>query len=137
MLVRITDWSKYLGEGEQYLALARGAATRRREVFTPNIIYNVIAMAIEKYLMGLLMYHGTLAENHTMGDLLSAVERVVGPLPQFTESFRYLDSFQEICSLETYQCREPTWEDIPRILACGEQVSDFVAQAGIRAAAQN
>ena len=135
MLVRITDWHKYLGEGEKYLDLAQGAAARRREVFTPNIIYNVTAMAIEKYLMGLLMYHGTLAENHTMRDLLDAVERVAGPQPQFAEDFRYLDSFQDICSLENYRCSEPTWEDIPRILACGERVSDFVSQTGIQAAA--
>ena len=133
MLVRITDWHKYLGEGDKYLACARQAATRRREVFTPNIIYNVTAMAIEKFLMGLLMYHGTLAENHTMRDLLDAVEQVAGPEPQFADDFRYLDSFQDICSLEAYQRHEPTWEDIPRILACGAQVSDFVARAGLRA----
>lgn len=137
MLVRITDWHKYLGEGEKYLALAQGAAAKRRDVFTPNIIYNVTAMAIEKFLMGLLMYNGTLAENHTMGDLLSAVERVAGPQPQFAEDFRYLDSFQDICSLDTYRCSEPTWEDIPRILACGVQVSDFVDRAGIRAGTTN
>ena len=135
MLVRITDWHKYLGEGEKYLALAQGAATRRREVFTPNIIYNVTAMAIEKLLMGLLMYHGTLAENHTMRDLLDAVERVTGPQPQFAEDFHYLDSFQDICSLDAYRRSDPTWENIPRILACGAKVSDFIDQAGIRAAA--
>ncbi|MHB8808996.1 MAG: hypothetical protein ACYC9M_03150 [Desulfobulbaceae bacterium] len=137
MLVRITDWHKYLGEGEKYLAWAQGAAARRRDVFTPNIIYNVTAMAIEKLLMGLLMYHGTLAENHTMRDLLDAVERVAGPQPQFAEDFRYLDAFQDICSLEAYRCSEPTWEDIPRILACGAQVSDFVSRSGIRAMATN
>lgn len=131
MLVRITDWHKYLGEGEKYLALAQGGAAKRREVFTPDIIYNVTAMAIEKYLMGFLMYHSTLAENHTMLDLLDAVERVAGPQPQFAEDFRYLDSFQDICSLEHYRRSEPTWEDIPRILACGVQVSDFVAQTEI------
>jgi hypothetical protein len=135
MLVRITDWHKYLGDGDKYLAWAQGAAAKRRDVFTPVIIYNVTAMAIEKFLMGLLMYHGTLAENHTMRDLLDAVERVAGPQPQFAEDFRYLDAFQDICSLENYQLHDPTWEDIPRILACGAQVSDFIDQAGIRAAA--
>ena len=133
MLVRITDWHKYLGDGEKYLAWAQGAAAKRRDVFTPAIIYNVTAMAIEKFLMGLLMYHGTLAENHTMRDLLDAVERVAGPQQQFAEDFRYLDAFQDICSLDAYQRHDPTWEDIPRILACGAQVSEFVAQTGILA----
>lgn len=132
MLVRITDWHKYLGDGDKYLACARQAATKRREVFTPNIIYNVTAMAIEKFLMGFLMYHGTLAENHTMRDLLDAVERVAGPQPQFAEDFRYLDSFQDICSLDTYQRHEPTRDDIPRILACGEKVRAFIVRSSLR-----
>jgi hypothetical protein len=128
MLVRITGWRQYLADGEKYLAWAVGAAARRRDVFTPGIIYNVTAMAIEKLIMGFLMHHGALAENHTMRDLLSALEQVAGPQPQFADDFRYIDSFQDICDLEGYRRRDPTWEEIPRVLACGELVKTFVAR---------
>lgn len=131
MLKRLTEWPLYLEDGEKYLQVSLRAADSSRGVFTPAIIYNVTAMAIEKLLMGFLMYHGTLPENHTMQDLLAAVERVAGPQPQFAESFRYMDSFQEICSMEGYQRREPTWEEIPAILACGRKVRQFIISSGL------
>jgi hypothetical protein len=128
MLVQISGWRQFLVDGEKYLAWAVRAAARRRDVFTPGLICNVTAMAIEKYLMGFLMHRGALAENHTMRDLLFAVEQVVGQQSQFANDFQYIDSLQNICSLEVCPRNDPSWEDIPRVLACGELVRAFVAQ---------
>lgn len=129
MLVRITGWRQYITEGEQYLRCAQNAARKRAEVFTPVILYNLTTMAIEKLLMGFLMFHGALAENHTMVDIMNAVERITGPQPQLAEEFRYLDSFQEICDLDAYNRREPDLDEIPKILACGGKIREFTMQA--------
>ena len=129
MLVQITGWREYVREGEQYLDCAVNAAAKRRGVFTPVILYNLVGMAIEKFLMGFLMHHGALAENHTMIDILNSVERITGPQPEMLEEFRYIDSFQEICDLDAYNTREPTPEEIPRILACGVAIRKFTREA--------
>lgn len=129
MLVQITGWRQFIREGEQYLKCARNAAAQGREVFTPVILYNLTTMAIEKFLMGFLMYHGTMADNHTMGDILDSVERITGPQPQLAEDFRYLDSLQEICDLDAFKRRDPRPEEIPQILACGAKVRAFTVQA--------
>lgn len=129
MLVQITGWRQYIREGEQYLNCAVNAVQKRRVVFTPVILYNLIGMAIEKFLMGFLMHHGALAENHTMIDILNSVEKITGPQPEMAENFRYLDSFQEICDLDAYQRREPTMAELPRILACGVAIQAFTRQA--------
>jgi len=129
MLVQITGWRQYIREGEQYLKCAVKANEKRREVFTPVILYNLIGMAIEKFLMGFLMHNGALAENHTMIDILRSVEKITGAQPQMAEDFCYLDSFQEICDIDAYNRREPTRDEIPRILACGIKIQAFTWSA--------
>jgi HEPN domain-containing protein len=126
-LVQISDWREFIEDGEKYLRTAIHAAKKRREVFTPEILYNLTAMAIEKYLMGFLMYHGDMADNHTMRDLIESVERHVNMQPDLAESLLYLDSFQEICDLETYNRRAPSIEEIAKILAIGQDIKGFVA----------
>jgi len=129
MQVHISGWRQFIKEGEQYLACAQKAQSKRREVFTPAILYNLTTMAIEKFLMGFLMYHGAMADNHTMIDILHSVERITGPQPQLAEDFRFLDSFQEICDLDAFNRRDPLPEEIPLILACGAKVRAFTVQA--------
>ncbi|KAF0188791.1 MAG: hypothetical protein FD168_1315 [Desulfobulbaceae bacterium] len=124
--IQISDWRKYLKEGEQYLATAMGAAERRSDVFTPEILYNITAMAIEKLIMGYLMSRGDLADNHTMGDLLDAVERNAGPQPELAAKLRFLDGYQEICDIDTFRHDAPDPSDIPEILAIGQMVKGFV-----------
>ena len=126
-LVQIDDWRQYIKEGGQYLKTATSAAERRGDVFTPEILYNLTAIAIEKFLMGFLMYHGDLADNHTMQDLINAVEGVAGRQEEIAEKMLYLDSFQEICDLDTYNRRAPEPEDMPHILAIGHEIKEFVA----------
>jgi len=126
-LPQIKGWQQFIKEGEQYLRTAVNAAVKRREVFTSEILYNVTGMAIEKYLMGLLMFHGELADNHTMADLARAVEGVVGEQKKLTAKLLFLDSFQEICSVDTYSRKVPSDDDIVEILAIGRDVQAFVA----------
>ncbi|NOX26086.1 MAG: hypothetical protein GXP59_08255 [Deltaproteobacteria bacterium] len=127
MLVQIKDWRKYLDDGGKFLNTAVNGSRKRPEVFTPEIIYNLTAMAIEKFCMGYLMYHGDLADNHTMGDLIEAVERHTGPQPELSKKFLFLDSFQEICSLDAYKRRSPTASEMGAILIIGLEVKKFVA----------
>lgn len=126
MTVAITDWRKYLKDGDQYLQTALGAAERRSNVFTPEILYNIVAMAIEKLIMGFLMSRGDLAENHTMGDLLFALKRHLDLPEEIVGDLLYLDSFQEICDLDSYNRRPPTDEETIRILAIGREMQTFI-----------
>jgi hypothetical protein len=126
MLVQIEDWRQYIDDGGKFLRTAINARQRRPEVFTPPILYNLTAMAIEKFCMGYLMYHGDLADNHTMADLAEAVQRHAGPQPELTEKLLFLDSFQEICDLDSYNRQPPTGPEITKILTIGREVKDFV-----------
>ena len=113
----IEDWGKYRSEGEQFLHLAEAAFTKKKATFTTEILYNIIAMAIEKLVMGALMEIGRLPYNHTMHDLVSALEEwLPDTIRGLEDSVRGLDSYQEIC--DPYNCiiRVPTTTEIQTML---------------------
>jgi hypothetical protein len=125
-IIQIDNWQEYWRDGEQFLRTAVNALAKGRRVFTPEILYNITAMAIEKYIMAFLMINGDLAENHTMGDLATALERHTGPLPDLISQLHYLDSFQEICDIETSHYVQPTTEQIAGIVHIGQEVERYV-----------
>jgi hypothetical protein len=125
-LFGIENWMEYRRDGEQFLHVALMARQKNRRQFTPEILYNLTGMAIEKLVMAYLMKQGDLADNHTMSDLAEALERHMGSQIQLRQKLRYLDSFQEICDLESFTVKKPSEEDTTAILAIGEEVRDFL-----------
>ena len=126
-IVQIENWQDYRRDGEQFLHTALMARKKDKKHFTPEILYNLTGMAIEKLIMAYLMKNGDLADNHTMGDLLTSLERHTGRQPELAEKLRFLDSFQEICDLEAYSVKIPTEEDTDVILAIGEEIREYLA----------
>ena len=126
-IVPISDWQTYYRDGNQFLKVACGAVSKKIVSFTPEILYNLVAMAIEKLIMAFLMKNGDLADNHTMADLLDALERHVGKHQRLTEKFAFLASFKDICELESYRRLDPTPAEIDRILAIGVEVQGLLA----------
>ena len=120
--ISIDSWKEYQRDGEQFISVARRAIEKHNSRFTPEILYNLIAMGIEKLIMAFLMKRGDLAENHTMGDLLYSLQKHLGKLEELQEDFAYLDSFQEICELANYKRKAPALVEISRILKIGEKV---------------
>ncbi|KAB2888977.1 MAG: hypothetical protein F9K32_14460 [Desulfobulbaceae bacterium] len=121
-IIAIDNWREFRRDGEQFLHTAISAANNRNRRFTPDTLYNLVAMAIEKLIMAFLMRRGDLADNHTMLDLLRALERHIAIGPDLAGKFAYLDAFQEICAIDTYSCRTPSPADVERITAIGAEV---------------
>lgn len=119
----VDDWQQFKVEGQQFLSLAERAFLRGQKTFTPDILYNLIAMAIEKMVMSALMAIGRLPYNHTMHDLVAALEHW---LPEtvhgMEESIRSLDSYQDICDPYAYSIRVPTSEEIAGMLTLARQL---------------
>jgi hypothetical protein len=89
-------WAEFMMDGDAYLKTARGGQ-KRPGVFTPEILYNLLAMAIEKHIMAALVFKGTLADNHTFCDLIRSA-RLVCPIDEVVAAkLTELESYQEIC----------------------------------------
>lgn len=121
-IVQIDNWQDYRSDGEKFLQTATLAHSKKKKAFSTDTLYNVTCMAIEKLIMAFLMKNGDLAENHTMADLLRALQLHLGNIPGLEEKLLYLDSFQEICSLENFTIQIPSEEDVVKMLNIGEDV---------------
>ncbi|OGQ86218.1 MAG: hypothetical protein A2512_07535 [Deltaproteobacteria bacterium RIFOXYD12_FULL_56_24] len=123
----INGWDEFLREGNQFLSTANNAYVRRKEAFTTAILYNLVAMAIEKLIMALLMKSGKLPYNHTMHDLVEAIDEFLpGELAGLGEELKSLDGFQDICEIESYSISHPTMEQIGGMLTLALEVQSRV-----------
>jgi hypothetical protein len=119
------DVETCLAEARQFLKTAEGGL-KREAVFTPEILYNVLGMAIEKYSMGLLFCHGTLADNHTFIDLVEAMSRIVSLPDDLKEELLALQGYQEICSLSHYARKSPDRAGILKMIETTRKLESFV-----------
>ena len=126
-LVQIDNWREYRRDGEQFLQTAQNAHEKGKKAFSTDTLYNLTCMAIEKLIMAYLMKNGDLAENHTMADLLRALQRHLGELPEISKKLLYLDGFQEICDLDEFTLAVPTQEDVCTFLTIGREVRTVLA----------
>lgn len=125
-IVQIDNWRDYHRDGEQFLNTANSAFTKRKKTFTPETLYNLTCMAIEKLIMAFLMKNGDLAENHTMGDLQRALQKHLGDIGELGTDLEFLDTFQEICDLDTYTINIPNQQDIVRFLRIGDNIQTLL-----------
>lgn len=123
----IDDWDVFKKDGDQFLSTAVGAFEKKKKAFSPESIYNLTAMAIEKFVMSFLMLHGDLAENHTMQDLMFALERHLGKQPELAEKLHYMDSFQEICDPVEFTIQIPTEADLEKMIGIGKYVQELLS----------
>ncbi len=119
----IGGWQQFLKEGNEFLGTATNAHAMGRKIFTADILYNLVAMAIEKLIMALLMKSGNLPYNHTMHDLVESMDEFLpGGLGNLGDELKSLDAFQEICDKESYTIKTPTMAEVSRMLELAHKV---------------
>ena len=112
-------------EADQYLKTAVGGL-KREKVFTPEILYNILGMAIEKYCLALLYYKETMPDNHTFHDLVDAMSTVVSLQEDLKEELKALQGYQEICSLSSYARNAPDRTAILEMIETTRKLESFV-----------
>ena len=125
----ISGWEDFWGEGKAFLKTASAAYAQQKKAFTTVILYNIIAMAIEKFVMTALMCEGKLPYNHTMKDLVEAMDEAFpGAMPDIREGLLPLDQYQEICDLDTFNIAGPAMAEISLMLDLAGRLQDLVEQ---------
>lgn len=90
-----------------------------------SLVFNVGAVALERYLVAMCHLHGTMPLNHNYICLMNAVETVVDFPPELNKEIRSLDFIFGICSLEDYFHGTPEVADADRVLAMCNQVREM------------
>jgi acyl-CoA thioesterase len=123
----VNGWGRFLRDGEGYLKTAVNAHENRKEIFTPENLYNVTAMAIEKFVMAALMRHGAMPYNHTMADLVEAMEKTFPhTMDDIREGLLALDKYQQICAIDTYNISPLSMDEILDMLELAQKVRQLV-----------
>ncbi|MBU1455577.1 MAG: hypothetical protein KKD01_12700 [Proteobacteria bacterium] len=123
----IDGWEEFLHDGDAFLQTGIAAYTKGKKAFTPEILYNVIAMAIEKFVMAALMQRGALPYNHTMGDLVDSMDEVFPEgMSDIKDGLLDLDRYQEICDVDTFNITPPAMAAIPAMLVLAEKMQELV-----------
>lgn len=128
----IDDWAQYRLEGEQFLRLAEQAHHRQKKAFTPTILYNLVTMAIEKLVMAALMRCGRLPDNHTLHDLVAALERwLPDSVRGLAEPLCQLDSFQDICDPYAGTITAPSRREVESMLILARKLEERLAMGTV------
>ena len=121
-------WQEFMQDGDAYLKTARGGQ-KRPGVFTPEILYNLLAMAIEKHIMAALIFKGTLADNHTFTDLIYSAKKLCPLDDALIEKLIALESYQEICPVFAgYNRRAFPAAEVSSMMAVAEEIQQWSRQ---------
>ena len=116
-------------DGEGFLRTAVGAYEKQKKVFTSEILYNIIAMAIEKFVMAALMRHGALPYNHTMKDLVEAMDETFpAAIDDLRDGLLKMDQYQDICDLDGFRITPPEIKEIQGMLEMAQKLQCLVAK---------
>ena len=123
------DYKAYMTDGNKYLQTARGGL-KRPSIFTAEILYNIIGLAIEKHVMGALMAKRKLADNHTFTDLIEATDQIGGIDNAIAGQLRKFESYQNICPVFAgYHRAEVPLDAIPEMIVTAEAVQAWAERS--------
>lgn len=115
-------YDDFIRHAEQFHNAAIGGRNRTK-VFTSEIMYNIMAMAIEKYFMGVLLYNKDLADNHTFQDLIDSARRVATVDDDIVEELKSYEKYQNLCpAFEGFFHHETSWDVIDQMLGTTEKI---------------
>jgi len=123
-----STYKTFLDAGEKY-AQTSYSLVQKKKRFSADLVYNIMALSIENYLVGFLQSKGDLPESHTLLDIILYVKKYhdVGNLEQ---EIKWMNRFQEVCCIDFYKRRVPNDEDLDIMLDLNGKVKKLV-ESGI------
>ncbi|RKD92909.1 hypothetical protein [Mangrovibacterium diazotrophicum] len=109
------EWSAYFNEGVSYYNATVGGIKKGRK-FGNAVYYNMIGMALESLLTAAIMKDGYLPEHSSVSSMLRELKKKYDVPEEFTTESRFFNRFMNMCSLEVMEMKEPTDEDIQRMV---------------------
>ena len=95
--LKTANYKEFYEHAVKYHNLAKKGFLKRPEVFTNEILYNVLGLAIEKYVMSLMTFNGEMPEGHTFFDLIEAAKTKISIPDKLSKSLIELEAHQNLC----------------------------------------
>lgn len=105
------NYNSWLDKGNKYFSGVQGKNGNPCKL-SPTIQYNLVCLAFESYVMAILDFHSKLPENHSITDLLDALETVMPIDLDLRNKIIKYEEVQLICPLIEYNRRDPSIEEV-------------------------
>lgn len=110
------DYTEFLEEGKTFHQIAKKSIAKNK--FSDEIIYNFITLAAEKLLVAVFMANQKkMPANHSFLGLLEELKASgLNIHEDIVKGVLFIDSFQSICELESFQTSIPKRHEIIHML---------------------
>lgn len=127
------DCVSYFDAGNSYLKTAK-RGYRRRSVFSSAMLYHILCLSIEKFLMGIFCYHNAIPQHSTLSHMVQEVAAFTNVPKELIEQVQSMDSVLNLCDPNAPLQSALTESQIQSMLTVGEKIRDLVADHLPRAA---
>lgn len=122
----MSNQDKYINGANGYLKTATGAFNKK--VFGNQVVYNLLSMAIENYLTALCISTGEMPEHSGIVEILKQVDGEIEIPASFHTEAGFVNSFMNLCSLDVLEMKDPSDEDLKRMLNFSEELKCFCSK---------
>lgn len=123
----ITGWHEHILAGSKYLKTATNGRSRSG-VFNNELIFQLAAMAIENFIVGVSQYHRQMPVDHTLSGLVEALSPVCPMEAELADRIKAIEQIDDMCALTPVHRSVPSDMAIHGILEVGRQVAGFARQ---------
>lgn len=120
------SWHVWLPQGDQYLKA--GTPKSGTSKFGTDILYNLLSMSLESYIMAILDFKQNLPDNHTYTDLINGLERVMPLDKDLKHRILKYESIQSICSVDKFSIQQPSDEEISDLREAIKEIKELAYQ---------
>ena len=115
-------------EGYYHRALQFHANEQR-----PSLVFNIAAVALERYLVALCDLYGEDPRNHNYITLMKTVETLVEVPKELNRRIKAMDWIFGICSIDEYRHPNPDEKDMENVLVLCVEVQKLIDQNRVAA----
>ncbi|MFR9602637.1 MAG: hypothetical protein SNG02_02065 [Rikenellaceae bacterium] len=123
------ECAESLSYGVNYLKSAKATLCAESRRFDNDLLYNIISMSFEQFMVGLLAHHDWIASSHIPMMLYREAE---GFEPEMRENIKQtailIGSFEGICSIDDFGYKTPTDDELKRMVEGLEELQEFILQ---------
>ena len=121
----ISNWDDHITAGRKYSKTARNGLSRPA-VFNNELVFQLAAMAIERFIVGLTQYHHRMPVDHTLSGLVAELIPVCPLSTDLADRIKGIEIVDDMCSLSPAIRIPPGKTAVQEILAVCHEVQDFV-----------
>jgi c-di-GMP-related signal transduction protein len=121
-----SDCASYFDAGNSYLEAAK-RGNHRRSVFSGTMIYHILCLSVEKFLMGIFCYHNAIPQHSTLSHMVQEVAAFTDVPKALIERVQSMDNILNLCEPNAPLQMTLTENQLQDMLSLAEKIRDIVS----------